>query len=143
MDTLVPEAIIIDFISKKLRIESCHNLEVLIQVSIYNAIAGTVRRPKNDKYQLCIPSSMEKEIFQIAYDNNVHERKGRAIERIQKSFYIHYLNSHLDIYIWYCFDYEHNQICWHKPYRELNPIKASSHSFQTIDMNWILSLLII
>ena len=85
---------------------------------------------------------MEKEIFQIAYDNNAHEEKNKTIKRIQKFFYIYHLNLCLNIYIWHCFDYEHNQTHWHKSYKELNLIKASSHSFQTIVINWVLGLLI-
>ena len=101
---------------------------------------GLIYYIKNDKYQLCIPSFMEKEIFQIAHNNNTHEKKGRVIERIQKFFYIYYLNSHLDIYIQHCSDCEWNQICWHKSYGELNLIEALSCSFQTIAMNWVLGL---
>ena len=49
INTLVPKTIIINFISKKLRIESCHNLKVPIQVSTYNATARTIRQLKNNK----------------------------------------------------------------------------------------------
>ena len=108
-----------------------------IEFSLYNDL---LYYTKNNKYQLCIPSSMKKKIFQIVHNNNAHKEKSRAIEKIQKSFYIHYLNSHLNIYIQYCFNCEHNQTLQHKSYRKLNPIKASSYSFQIISMDWVLNL---
>ena len=49
MNTLISETIVINFISKKLKIESYHNLKVLIWVSTYNATAKTVKQPKNNK----------------------------------------------------------------------------------------------
>ena len=49
MNTLILEAIIINFILKKLKIKFCHNLKELIQVSTYNATVRTVRQPKNNK----------------------------------------------------------------------------------------------
>ena len=101
---------------------------------------GLIYYTKNNKYWFCIPSSMKKEIFQIAHNNNAHKEKNRAIEKIWKSFYICHLSSYLSTYIWHCPNCECNQICWHKPYEKLNPIKALSHPFQTIAMNWVLGL---
>ena len=117
------------------------NDDEIHKISIeFSLCDGLIYYIKNNKYWLCIPSFMEKEIFQIAHNNNAHKRKGRAIERIWKSFYICHLNSCLDTYIWHCPDCECNQTCQHKPYGELNPIEAPSHPFQTIAMNWVLGL---
>lgn len=49
IDTLVPEAMVIDLPSKALIIGSCRNLQVPVRVSTYNPTASVVKPPKNDK----------------------------------------------------------------------------------------------
>ena len=41
---------------------------------------------KNNKYQLCIPFSIKKKIFQIAYNNNIHEKKTELLKEFENLF---------------------------------------------------------
>ena len=91
------------------------------------------------KRRLCIPSSMDGEIFIIAYNlagySGFHKTYNRCM-----SLYIRHLSKRLREFINKCPECQLLQIKRYAPYSELNPIVTPSIPFHTIAIDFIVSL---
>lgn len=92
------------------------------------------------RQRLCIPESMQKEIFQLAHDGNFHAGFHTTYARISPSVYIRGLSKHLQTYLKHCPDCQLNQTKRHPTYGELNPIASPPIPFHTIAMDFIVAL---
>lgn len=92
---------------------------------------------------LCIPLTIEKEIFEIYYNTCFHPGFQRMYDMIIKVFYIYHLSRHLWVYISHCPECQLNQTLYHKPFRELGPITSTKIPFKTILIDWVTILLVI
>ena len=90
--------------------------------------------------RLCIPASLEEEIFRQAHDRTSHGGFHRTYDRIVNSIYIRHLNKRLRTYIAHCPECQLNQTKRHAPYGELNPIVTPAMPFHTIAMDFIVAL---
>nr|OMP83046.1 Retrovirus-related Pol polyprotein from transposon gypsy [Diplodia seriata] len=91
--------------------------------------------PEDGRHRLCIPSSVEQEVFQMAHDNQCHGGFWRAYNRIRTGFLIRKLAKKLRTYLKHC---PVCQVCStkrHAPYGELQPIQdtAGPRECQTMD----------
>ena len=93
-----------------------------------------------DRPRLCLPSSFEKEVFELAHDNNSHIGFHRAYQRIAETLYLHRLSRRLRLYIAKCHACQQNQIKRHRPYGSLVPITPPPIPFHTIAMDFVLAL---
>lgn len=92
------------------------------------------------KRRLCIPESLEKEVFQLAHDGNFHAGFHTTYARISPSVYIRGLSKHLHIYLKHCPECQLNQTKRHPTYGELNPIATPPIPFHTIAIDFIVAL---
>ena len=92
------------------------------------------------RQRLCIPESMQQEVFQLAHDANFHGGFHTTYERISPSIYIRGLSKQLQTYLKHCPDCQVNQTKRHPPYGELNPISTPPIPFHTITMDFIVAL---
>lgn len=92
--------------------------------------------------RLCIPNSLEKQIFELAHDRQHHGGFHRTYDRITGSLYLRHLSKRLRSYIEHCPDCQLNQTKRHKPYGNMMPIDrpGSSIPFHTISMDFIPTL---
>ncbi len=90
--------------------------------------------------RLCIPSALEKEIFELAHDKQHHSGFHRTYDRITASLFIRHLTKRLKAYILHCPECQLNQTRRHAPYGSLHPISTPSIPFHTITMDFILAL---
>ena len=58
--------------------------------------------PVDSRHRLCIPKSLEKEIFQMAHDEHHHAGFHRAYNTIVAGLFIQNLSKQLTQYIIYC-----------------------------------------
>ena len=93
-----------------------------------------------DRKRLCIPSSLDKEIFEMVHDQNQHSGVTRCYHRISESLFIPRLSRKLRTYIKHCPPCQLGQTKRHKPYGELMPIACPPIQFHTICMDFILGL---
>ena len=63
----------------------------------------------DDRYRLCIPESMEKEVFALAHDEQFHAGLHRTNARICSTMLIRNLRRHLRKYIDHCPTCQQNQ----------------------------------
>lgn len=94
----------------------------------------------NGRERLCVPNALEKDIFQLAHDQQYHGGYHRTYKRIVASLYICHLQQHLRTYIQYCPECQLNQTQRHKPYGSLVPIDRPAIPFRTIAMDFIIAL---
>lgn len=90
--------------------------------------------------KLCIPKSIEKEVFNMGHDQNAHAGLDQALLHISETLYIWKLRNYLRAYISHCPECQLNQIRCHFPYGSLNPISTPNILFHTIAMDFILAL---
>lgn len=90
--------------------------------------------------RLCIPSSMEGEVFKLAHDEMGHPGYTRTHERLTSNLYIFGMASKLHEFIRHCPHCQLNQTPRHKPYGSLQPILTPSKPFHTITIDFILAL---
>ena len=90
--------------------------------------------------RLCIPNSLEKQIFEMAHDNHHHSGFHRTYVRVTASTYIRRLSKHLKMYILHCPDCQQNQTSRDRPHGDLNPIVTPPIPFHTIAMDLIVKL---
>ena len=126
----IVESEVDEFISKKLRIGI--NFQLISDEIIYHLEADASRS--------CIFKSIEKEVFQLAHDENQHAEIHRSYERISSILYISRLSRKLRRYIEHCFSCQLTQIKRHRSYDELMSINSSSHFFYIIIMNFVVDL---
>jgi len=94
----------------------------------------------NGRDRLCIPTSMEREVFEIAHDHHHHQGVDRCHDRLRASVYIHHMLRRLRMYIDHCWPCKRNQTTRHPPYGELQPIQTEFLPFHTVTMDWIVAL---
>lgn len=92
------------------------------------------------KQRLCIPESMQREVFQLAHNGNFHAGFHTTYARISPSIYIKGLSKHLQTYLKHCPECQLNQTKRHPTYGELNPIATPAIPFHTIAMDFIVGL---
>ena len=90
--------------------------------------------------RLCVPASMEQEVFQLAHDQTHHGGFHRTYDRITSSVYIRQLTKRLKAYIAHCPECQLNQTKRHLTYGELTPVVTPAIPFHTIAMDWIVAL---
>lgn len=96
--------------------------------------------PITQAEKLCIPSSMQQEVFEMAHDRHLHQGYHRAYERIQSSMFIRKLAKNLRKYIRYCPACLENRTERHQPYGSLEPIQPPGHPFYTITIDLVTGL---
>ena len=92
------------------------------------------------RLRLCIPESMQQEVFEMAHDKNFHAGFHTTYARIAPSIFIKGLTKHLEKYIKHCPECQLNQTLRHPTYGELNPIVSPPVPFHTITMDFIVAL---
>ena len=90
--------------------------------------------------RLCIPASMEQDVFRIAHDLSSHGGFHRTYDRLVNSVYVRQLTKRLRTYIEHCPECQLNQTKRHSPYGSLQPIVTPSIPFHTLAMDFILAL---
>ena len=93
-----------------------------------------------DRWRLCIPPSMEQEMFEQAHDLSNHGGYHRCHDRLSHTVFIRHLAKNLRTYIAHCPACQLNQTKRHKPYGSLVPITAPAMPFHTIAMDFIVAL---
>ena len=94
----------------------------------------------NGRDRLCIPKSLEGEIFRQAHDENHHAGAHRCYSRISETLFIPKLLKKLRAYTEHCPSCQVNQTKRHAPYGELMPISTAPQPFHTIAMDFIVGL---
>ena len=91
-------------------------------------------------HRSCLFTAIEKEIFRLIHDENVHVEIHRYFVRITDIFYVFRLFKKIRRYIEHCFNCQLIQIKRHRSYDELMSIISSSHLFHIVIMNFIVIL---
>ena len=94
----------------------------------------------SESSRLVISSNCEREIFAMTHDDCSHLEHHRAYLKLIDSMYISRLSRKLRQYIQHCSSCQLNQTKRHASYKELMSISTLSKSFQTIVMNFVLTL---
>ena len=92
------------------------------------------------KDRLCIPATMEQEVFKQAHDLSNHGGFHRTYDRIVNSCFIRHLAGKLRAYVRHCPTCQINQTKRHAPYGSLVPITSPAIPFHTITMDFVLAL---
>ncbi len=92
-----------------------------------------------DKERLCMPRSIEKEVFQIPHDAQHHAGFHRAYSRLVLLIYVRNMSRRLKRYIAYCPDCQLKQIKRHVPYGELMLIESLDKPFVTVAIDFLVS----
>ncbi|KAH3989747.1 hypothetical protein HBH52_015990 [Parastagonospora nodorum] len=90
--------------------------------------------------RLCIPNSLQKEVFQMAHDRQFHAGFHKAYDRINGSMFIRRLAKNLRTYIRFCPPCMQNRTERHLPYGALEPIRAPGFPFHTITIDLVTAL---
>ena len=104
----------------------------LIDSLLYFADEGRLR--------LCIPASVEKEVFQLAHDELGHPGYARTHERLTDGVYVLSMAKKLHEFIRHCPHCQMNQTPRHRPYGALQPIIVPGRPFHTLTIDFILAL---
>ena len=97
-------------------------------------------KDKSERPRLCLPSSLEHEVFAMAHDNHHHIGFHRCYQRIAETIYMHRLSRRLRLCIASCHACQQNQTKRHRPYGQLVPIAPPTIPFHTIAMDFVLAL---
>ena len=89
------------------------------------------------RLRLCVPNSMEQELFEQVHDQSNHAGFHRSFESLSHSVYLRHLSKHLRTYIAHCPQCQVNQTKRHRPYGELVPISTPAIPFHTVAMDFI------
>ena len=90
--------------------------------------------------RLCIPETMEGEVFRMAHDLANHGGFHRTYDRLSNSVYIRQMVRRLRRYIAHCPDCQVFQTVRHSLYGSLNPVVTPSIPFHTIAMDFVIDL---
>lgn len=90
--------------------------------------------------RLCIPESLEAEIFRIAYNLANHSGFYRTYNRLASLVYIRQLVKRLRRYIAYCLDCQVFQTTRYLLYSSLNPLLTPSIPFYIVAIDFIIEL---
>ena len=96
--------------------------------------------PDSGRSRLCIPKSVEQEVFRLAHDEQFHRGFHRTYHDIAEALYLRKLSKRLRRYILHCPSYAVTQTKRHTTYGSLQPIKTPNIPFHTITMDFILAL---
>ncbi|SLM41474.1 reverse partial [Lasallia pustulata] len=95
----------------------------------------------NEREQLVIPQSLEKEVFELSHDLLHHQGFHRAFDLLTTSIYFdRNAAKRFCAYIEHCPTCQLNQTKRHKPYGELQPIQSAPVLFDTIAMDFVVAL---
>ena len=92
------------------------------------------------RWRLCIPPSLEQEMFEQAHDMSNHGGYHQCYDRLSHTVFIRHLSQRLRTYIAHCPACQVNQTKRHKPYGSLVPITAPTIPFHTIAMDFVVAL---
>lgn len=92
------------------------------------------------RIRLCIPKSMQGELFAQAHDNHFHAGFHRAYERLRGAYYVRKLARRLRRYIYYCRACLIMQTRRVKPFGNLRPIVTTATPFHTITIDIVTAL---
>ena len=106
----------------------------------HNDLIYSITLDDDGRQRLCIPESMQQEVFKIAHDANFHAGFHTTYARISPSVYIKGLSRHLQTYLKHCPECQLNQTKRHPTYGELNPIVSPPIPFNTISIDFIVAL---
>ena len=101
---------------------------------------GLIYYLSENKRRLCLPSSVEKNVFHLTHDENMHAGVHRCFNCLTKTFYISRFLKKIRRYIESCRSCQFTQTKRHKPYGELMPIIFSPKIFHTITINFVFVL---
>ena len=90
-----------------------------------------------NRRRLCIPPSMEQELFEQVHDLSNHGGYHRCHDRLSHTVFIRHLSRNLRTYIAHCPACQVNQTKRHKPYGSLVPISTPAIPFHTIAMDFV------
>ena len=90
--------------------------------------------------RLCIPSTLEKEVFTLAHDEMGHPGYARTHEKLTTGLFIYNMATKLHEYIRHCPHCQMNQTPRHRPYGSLQPIYSPARPFHTLTIDFILAL---
>ena len=90
--------------------------------------------------RLCVPSSLEEEVFKLAHDEMGHPGYARIHEKLTEGLYIFNMATKLYKFIRHCPHCQLNQTSCHKPYSSLQAILTAVRSFHTLTIDFILAL---
>lgn len=93
-----------------------------------------------DRWRLCIPPSMEQEVFEQAHDLSSHGGYHKCYDRLSHTVFIRHLAKNLRAYIAHCPACQLNQTKRHRPYGSLVPITTPAIPFHTIAMDFVVAL---
>lgn len=106
----------------------------------HNELIYSITLDHAGRQRLCIPESMQREVFELAHDKNFHAGFHTTYARIAPSVYIRGLTKHLQTYLKHCPSCQLNQTKRHPTYGELNPIATPAIPFHTLTMDFIVAL---
>jgi hypothetical protein len=96
--------------------------------------------PVDARHRLCVPKTLEKDIFAMAHDERAHAGFHRAYDTIVASLFMRHLSKRLKLYITHCPQCHHLQTVRHAPYGSLHPIVGPPIPFHTVTADFILAL---
>ena len=96
----------------------------------------------NEYECLCISACLEKKIFELTHDQQHHSEFHCTYDWIFSSLFLWHLIRQLKRYIFYCSEYQVNQMKHYSLYGLLQFILMLSISFHIIIMNFVLALLL-
>lgn len=90
--------------------------------------------------RLCIPKSLEGDIFEAAHDQQFHVGFYRVYQRIRSQYFIRKLASRLRKYLRHCHECATLDTKRHAPYGSLHPVKSPPQPFYTVTIDFIVGL---
>lgn len=90
--------------------------------------------------RLCVPSSLEEEVFKLAHDEMGHPGYTRIHERLTEGLYIFNMATKLHKFIRHCPHCQLNQTPRPKPYGSLQAILTAARPFYMLTIDFILAL---
>ena len=94
----------------------------------------------DSKDRLCIPASIEEEVFRMAHDLSSYGGFYRVYDRLVNSVFVRHLAKRFRVYIEYCFKCQLHQTKRHSLYGSLQSIDTPAISFHTVAIDFILAL---
>ncbi|SMY25220.1 unnamed protein product [Zymoseptoria tritici ST99CH_1A5] len=96
--------------------------------------------PVNRQPRLCVPPSLQHEIFESAHDIRHHAGIQRCLDRINATFYLKDCKRELEDYIAHCTPCRANQTLRHLPNGFLHPIDVPTLPMDVQCADWIVKL---
>lgn len=96
--------------------------------------------PRDHRERLCVPQSLEGNIFKSAHDCHSHIGFHRTYERVVQDYYFRHLSRRLRQYISHCPECQLNQTKRHALYGRLQPFVTPAFPFHTVTIDFVLGL---